>query len=202
MNDKLHELTDKLYNEGLQKGLVESDELISKAKIKAAQIVADAETKATQIIEDAQKQASEERTNVETEIKLASRQVISEVKQTVENLILGKAVDSLVKDQFNNQDFVKKMILMMVERYASKENLTITVPQDQHQVLDQFIQTQIIKELSRSIEVLPDNKLKSGFKIQATNDSYYIRFSDEDFSNLFKSHLRPKVTNFLFETKD
>ena len=48
MQDKLQELTDRLYNEGLSKGRQEADALIAKAKAEAREIVdkANAEAKA------------------------------------------------------------------------------------------------------------------------------------------------------------
>ena len=41
-NTKLQELTDKLYQEGLEKGRAEADSLVSEAKSQAEKIVADA----------------------------------------------------------------------------------------------------------------------------------------------------------------
>ena len=40
MQNKLQELTDKLYNEGLSKGKQEGEELLAKAKVQAEEIVA------------------------------------------------------------------------------------------------------------------------------------------------------------------
>lgn len=42
MQNKLQELTDKLYNEGLSKGREEGEALLAKAKSQAADIVAEA----------------------------------------------------------------------------------------------------------------------------------------------------------------
>ena len=45
-NTKLQELTDKLYQEGLEKGRAEADSLVSEAKSQAEKIVADARAEA------------------------------------------------------------------------------------------------------------------------------------------------------------
>ena len=42
-NSKLQELTDRLFQEGLEKGRAEADNLVAEAKSKAQQIVAEAE---------------------------------------------------------------------------------------------------------------------------------------------------------------
>ena len=41
-NNKLQELTQKLYNEGLEKGRSEADRLVAEAKAEAAKILAEA----------------------------------------------------------------------------------------------------------------------------------------------------------------
>ena len=40
MQNKLQELTDKLYNEGLSKGRQEGEELLAKAKVQADEMIA------------------------------------------------------------------------------------------------------------------------------------------------------------------
>ena len=49
MENKLQELTDKLYNEGLSKGKTEGEAFLAKAREEAASIVAAAEKEAADI---------------------------------------------------------------------------------------------------------------------------------------------------------
>ena len=46
MQNKLQELTDKLYNEGLSKGKQEGEEILAKAKVQAEEIIAKAKAEA------------------------------------------------------------------------------------------------------------------------------------------------------------
>ena len=50
MNNRLQELTDKLYNEGLSKGKAEGEALLAQAKEKAAAIVEEARKEAEAIV--------------------------------------------------------------------------------------------------------------------------------------------------------
>ena len=54
MQNKLQELTDKLYNEGLSKGKQEGEELLAKAKAQVDDMLAKAQAEAAQIIAAAQ----------------------------------------------------------------------------------------------------------------------------------------------------
>ncbi|MBO5276132.1 MAG: hypothetical protein J6A86_03290, partial [Alistipes sp.] len=59
MGNKLQELTDKLYQEGLEKGRVEADNLVAEAKSKAQKIVAEAEARAAEIVAAAEDKAAD-----------------------------------------------------------------------------------------------------------------------------------------------
>ena len=50
MENKLQELTDKLYNEGLAKGKKDADNLLSQAKEQAEEIMARAKAQAESIV--------------------------------------------------------------------------------------------------------------------------------------------------------
>ena len=69
MQNKLQELTDKLYNEGLSKGKQEGEELVAKARKEAEQIVAKAKEQAEQIVAQAEQKAAELGTKTERDIK-------------------------------------------------------------------------------------------------------------------------------------
>ena len=81
MQNKLQELTDKLYNEGLQKGKQEAEQLKANAKNEAAQIIAQAKEQAQEIISKAQADAAELKSKTENDVKMASQQAFSAVKQ-------------------------------------------------------------------------------------------------------------------------
>ena len=59
MQNKLQELTDKLYNEGLAKGKQEGEEILAKAKVQAEEIVAKAKAEAAAIVSAANKEAED-----------------------------------------------------------------------------------------------------------------------------------------------
>ena len=80
MQNKLQELTDKLYNEGLSKGKKEAEDLKAAAVKESDRIIADARKEAEKIVADARKEAEELRTRVENDIRMASSQTISSVR--------------------------------------------------------------------------------------------------------------------------
>jgi V/A-type H+-transporting ATPase subunit E len=199
--NKLQELTEKLYNEGLSKGQQEAEAILNQAKAEAEKILSEAGSRAKDIEIAAKKQAAEIKANADAEIKLAGRQIISEVKQSVENLILTKAISPDIKRAFDDAAFVKTLLKTATERFnphsEGRLDLFMIVPEGQKNAVSEYLTSQVSSVLS-SMEIGEDSRIKSGFKIGSKNEGYYISFTDEDFDNLFKTYLRPKVSELLF----
>ena len=73
MDNKLQELTDKLYKEGLSKGKEEGEAILAKAQSKAAEIVEAAQKKAEEIIKKAENDAKDYQVKVEGDVKMAGK---------------------------------------------------------------------------------------------------------------------------------
>ena len=97
MENKLQELTQKLYNEGVEKANEEADKIIKEAKAEADKIKKNAEKKAKGIIEEAEQKSEEIKKNVHAELELASKQTVRKVKQQITDLITSKVIDEPVK---------------------------------------------------------------------------------------------------------
>jgi V/A-type H+-transporting ATPase subunit E len=199
--NKLQELTEKLYHEGLSKGQQEAETILTQAKNEAEKILSEAKNKAKEIEIAAKKQAAEIKANAEAELKLAGRQIIGEVRQSVENLILTKAVSSDVEHAFDEVSFVRELITTATERFnpdrSGNDSLFMIVPAGQKNAISEYLASKVASSLS-SITVSEDSRMTNGFKIGSKDEGYYISFTDEDFDNLFKAHLRPKVSELLF----
>ena len=96
-NTKLQQLTDKLYQEGLEKGRLEADRLVAEAKEKAAAILAEAKAEAEQIVKKAEDKAADTEKNSMTEISLAGRQAVAKIKSELAEAVIMKSTGAAVK---------------------------------------------------------------------------------------------------------
>ena len=105
MSNKLQELTDKLYQEGLSKGKQEGDRYLEEAREKAAKIVSEAEAEAEAIVAGARKQAEDLRSKAEADVRMASQQCLQATRKDIENVLIGKlsASDQPEKFKRNNK---------------------------------------------------------------------------------------------------
>ena len=199
-NNKLQELTQKLYNEGLEKGRAEADNLVAEAKSKAQKIVAEAEARAAQIVADAEDKAADVEKNAMTEISLAGKQAVAKIKSEIETLIVEKATAEGVKKANLDATFIKDMLLAIAQNWnnGAKADLSALLPEAKKAELDKAMSVAVKSLLSEGIEVGYSAEVKSGFKVGEKNGGYYISFSDESFSALLNDYLREKVAQLIF----
>ena len=101
--NKLQELTEQLYNQGLAKGQAEGERILEEAKAKAEAILNDARQSAEKIISDASKQASDIAAKSASDIKMASFQAIEATKNDILRAISAKVVEMPVEGVLSNE---------------------------------------------------------------------------------------------------
>ena len=201
MSNKLQELTDKLFQEGLEKGRAEADNLVAEAKIKAQKIVAEAEARAAEIVAAAEDKAADVEKNAMTEISLAGKQAVAKIKAEIENLIVAKSAGEGVKSANLDAAFIKDMLLAVAKGWnnGAKVELSALLPEAKKTELGKGIEDATKALLAEGIEVGYSADVKSGFKVGEKGGSYYISFSDESFEALLSGYLRDKVAELLFK---
>lgn len=202
MQNKLQELTDKLYNEGLSKGKQDADNLLANTRDEVKKMLDNAKEEANQLIGKAHKEAEDVKKNTDAEIRLAGRQMVEQAKQLIEETLLTKAIVEPTKASFNDVDFIKELIKLAVGRFSpdsdSNTTLSLLLPEDKKQQLSDFAADKIQRLLKEGVEVQYGKSLKDGFRIRVKDKGYYISFTGSDFENLFKEYLRPSVQRLLF----
>lgn len=206
MTDKVQELTEKIYNEGIGKAKADAEKIISEAKKEAARIIQDAKNKSEELLTQAGKETAEMKKNSNAELQLAARQFVSHVKQQITNAVTAAQVEESVREAFNDADFLKSMIIAMVKNWNNQNHeqpeLCLLLAENEEKKLSGFFESKAFSELNKGIEIKWDDKLKNGFKIGPKDGSYILQFSDSDFENYFKKYFKERTRNLLFVKKE
>ena len=200
MQNKLQELTDRLYNEGLSKGKQEGEEILAKAKVQAEEIIAKANTEAEAILSAAKKEAEELKTKVQSDLKMAAGQSIAATKKDIETLIVTKMTESEVKDALTSAAFVKEVILAVAKGFNTEEpvDLELVLPEALKKDLEGFVANEMAKAVKGSVEASFSKKIAGGFTIGPKNGGYFVSFTGETFNALISEYLRPATKKLLF----
>ena len=200
MQNKLQELTDKLYNEGLSKGKQEGEEILAKAKVQADEIVAKAKAEAAAIVAAAKKEAEDLKIKVDGDLKMAAGQSVAATKKDIETLIVTKMTEAEVKKALTSADFVKEVILAVAKGFNINEavDLEVVLPESMKSELEPFVTNELNKTLKGGVEASFSKKVAGGFTIGPKDGGYFISFTDETFNALISEYLRPATKKILF----
>ena len=201
MTSKIQQLTETIYNEGVQKAKEEAEAILKEARENAAAIEKEAQKEAEKKVADAEDKAQELKKQVDSEIKMTLNQAVSAMKQEITSLITMKVIQPPVKELFSDKDFLQKLISTVVKGWMEKESFDVKVilPEQNREQLETYFKNNLADELNNGLKVSFAQNMKSGFKIGPADESYLISFTDEDFANFLKGYLRPKTSQLLFE---
>lgn len=197
MQNKLQELTEQLYNEGLAKGREEGDRYLEEAKARAARMVEEAGSKAAEIIAQAEKQAADLKSKAEADIRMASAQALQATRKDIENVIVTKASAQAATA---DPEFLKEIIRTVAEGFGKSEggDIALVLPESLQAKLEPWVKAELAKELASPVEVSFSKKFSGGFTIGPRDGSYYVSFSDKTFNELIAEYLRPVTRKLLF----
>lgn len=200
MSNKLQELTDKLYNEGLSKGKEEGELLLSKAKQQAEELVQNAKQEAANIIAQAEKAAADIKTKAESDIKTASEQSLQATRSDIENLLVKTTIEPKINSALGDVDFLKEIIKTVAEKFSSEEavDVNLVLPATLQAELEPWISGELAKLLQNPVSAEFSKKISGGFTIGPKNGAWFVSLSEESFCELIAEYLRPITRKILF----
>lgn len=198
--DKLQELTQKLYEEGLAKGKQDGEALLQKAQSEAEGIVKQAQEEAEAILAKARKDAEDFKVKVEGDVKMAAQQAVQATRTDIENLVVSKVVDGTVDKALANEDYIKGIITAVAQKFSADEpaDLSLVLPENLKKSLEPFVKNELGKLLGKGIDASFSKKVAGGFKIGPKDGGYFVSLTDETFKDLIGSYLRPATKKLLF----
>jgi V/A-type H+-transporting ATPase subunit E len=205
MNDKLQELTNKIYQEGISRGKDEAEKIREEAEKKADEIINNAKKEAEKIREEALKKAEEDKKNMMAELKLAARQAVNSLKQEISELIQSGAIKEVSAPAFKDQEFINEVIITMVRNWSPETgtlDLTTVLPREKQKEIDQYFNNKAKELLDKGLNLKYSDELREGFEIGPKDGSYTISFKESDFEAFIKEYLRPRMINLLFKKDD
>ncbi|GAE23651.1 V-type ATP synthase subunit E [Bacteroides pyogenes JCM 10003] len=189
-------MTDKLYQEGVERGNEEAQRLIENAREEAKKIVEDAEKKAESMILSSRKAANELAENTKSELKLFAGQAVNALKSEIATMLTDKLVADSVKEFTQGKDYLNAFIVALASKWSVDEPIVISTKDAES--LKQYFATHAKELLNKGVTIDQVNGIKTLFTISPADGSYKINFGEEEFMNYFKAFLRPQLVEMLF----
>lgn len=199
-NNKLQELTEQLYSEGLSKGRIEGEKVLADARAEADKIISEARSQAEKIILDAQKNAEDTFTKALSDVKMAAGQVLSSTKAAITGAIENKGAISDIDAALGDKNFIKEIIRSVAERFSTENDgdMSVILPESLKGEVEDYVKSEVASTVGKGIDVAIGKKIKGGFSIGPGNGGYFVSMSDETFKELICEYLRPATRKILF----
>jgi len=198
MADQLQEMLNKIYEEGVNKAKEEAGKILDSANKEAEQTKTDAKLEAEKIVKEAQRKAADLEKKINSDLKMASQQAISALKNKIVNTLINKSIDKPSADSLQDTAFLKQVIIEVLGKWSPNSSMNLTVPENKRKELESFFSSSAKEIFSGELNIEYSPELKLGISIAPVDGTYKISFTDEDFANFFKSYLRPKAVEILF----
>lgn len=196
MENKIQELTDKIYREGVEKGNEEAQKLIAKAQEEAKRIIEDAHKEADSIVATAHKSADELAENTKSELKLFAGQAVNALKSEIATLVTDNIVNADVKAFAANKDYLNAFIVALASKWSVNEPIVISTADAED--LTKYFAAKAKDLLDKGVKIEQVNGIKTLFSVSPADGSYKVNFGEEEFMNYFKEFLRPQLVEMLF----
>lgn len=196
MENKIQELTDKIYREGVEKGNAEAQKLIANAQDEAKKIVEDARKEAEAIVAASRKSADELAENTKSELKLFAGQAVNALKSEIATLVTDKIVTADVKAFAADKNYLNAFIVALASKWSVNEPIVIST--DDAEELKNYFAAQAKDLLDKGVSIEQVNGNKTLFSVSPADGSYKVNFGEEEFMNYFKEFLRPQLVEMLF----
>ena len=182
MENKLDILTQKLYNEGVDKARQEAENIINQAKQEAEKIIADAKAKVAQMNADAETEVSNLKKKAESEMTLSARQAITKIG-------------------FEEKAFIQELLMTIVKKWdvaGGNLNMEILLSENEKATFESFVAAKYKDLLDKGLDVKVGN-LEEGFVIQPKDGGFQIAFSEKLFEAFFNQYMKGFTKKLLFE---
>jgi len=194
--EKIQELTEKIYREGVEKGQAEADRIIGEAKQTAEQIIAEAREQAKAIEAQAQKKAGELEANTKSELKLYTSQALNALKSEIVNVLTDKVSKEAAASLAADKNFLGQFAVMLAGKWA--DNGAVVLSSSEAESLKSYFAAQAKELLDKGVTINKVNGKETMLSISPADGSYKVNFGKEEFEAYFKNFLRPQLVEMLF----
>ncbi len=204
MNDKLQELTDRLYKDGVEKARNEAESILADAGLRKEEIIRNAQRDAAAILDKGHKDSEELRSRTESELAMAARQAEGALKQRIVNILSDNVLGSGVQSALDNESLLNDLIVSTMNAWAedgSIPDIALVLSDTKKDKFFDVLKSSLKKQIDEGLKIDFTGRMKSGFLIESNDGSYAMSFTDKDFEEFFRSFINEISRAALFGEK-
>ena len=195
MDNKIQEITDKIYQEGVEKGQAEAQRIIELAEAERETLLKRAHQEAEKIVADAKKSSEELHRNTQSELQLYAGRALEALKSEIASLITDSIVNSALIETVDNA-WLQDLMVRLSTEWVGKEHVVIQTSDSD--ALIQYFANRAKDSLSGEVQIEHANGKPATFAIMPSDRGYKVQFGEAEFASYFKDFIRPQLVKLLF----
>lgn len=195
--EKIQELTQRIYQEGVEQAQVQAQKMISDAEKQAQQIVAQAQQRAEELVAEAKRTAAESKERAEKEMRMAAQQALGAIRAELTETFAGRLARQAASDALAQPKFAERFLLEAAKNWTGGAMPVISGQQADE--LKAYFEANARRLLDSGLKFEQVSGHKALFSISPADGAYRIDFGAEEFERFFREWLRPQMAQILFE---
>lgn len=195
MDDKIKQLTDKVYTEGVERARTEGERIIAEAQERAASIVREAEARATELRQSAEQSNIRHREQTESELKLYAQRLVESTRASIEDSLTGTITTDAVRALQLDGDLLRQLVLKIVGGFSVERGVVIET--SEAEALQAHLSSAAKGLLEAGLEIKSVAGVPTHYVVRPKDGAYKVEIKPETFVELFKSVLRPTLASLL-----
>lgn len=195
MDDKIKQLTDKVYTEGVERARTEGERIIAEAQERAASIVREAEARATELRQSAEQSNIRHREQTESELKLYAQRLVESTRASIEDSLTGTIATDAVRALQLDGDLLRQLVLKIVGGFSVERGVVIET--SEAEALQAHLSSAAKGLLEAGLEIKSVAGVPTHYVVRPKDGAYKVEIKPETFVELFKSVLRPTLASLL-----
>lgn len=202
MDNKIQELAEKIYRDGVEKANGEADEILKQAEAKKQEILRAAQSEADGIIAAAKKNAEDSLSRSEGEIKLSVSNAMEALYTEITDAVNGKAVADGIDAAFASPEVLYRTVSGMVEKLFAQGSNGVEISTPDAKALESYFRTHAAGLLDKGLKIKEVAGKPATFDIAPKEAGYKVQVSKEAFAEYFKDFMRPRLRKILFGERE
>ncbi len=202
MDNKIQELAEKIYQDGISKANEEAEQIAEKARSHSDDMIAEARAEAEKIISNAKAEAAQLRKQSETDVKNMTLNAEDLLQAKVTEMINSAAVNKAVDEVFRDPQTLYKVVLEMSRQMFASDTQGVTISTSDAHALEEYFRNEAKDVLDKGVKIREVAGKPAMFDIAPDGADYKINVSKEAFAEYFKEFMRPRMRSILFGDKE
>lgn len=198
MDNKIQELAEKIYRDGVEKAQSEAEDILKQAEAKRQEILRSAQAEADAIVARAQKSADDSLQKSESEIKLSVSNAMEALQTEITDSVNGSAVAQGVGAALADPNILYQIVVKMTEQLFAGGSNGVEISTSDAQALEDYFRAHASQILDKGLQIRKVAGKPATFDVASKEGGYKVQVSQEAFAEYFKEFLRPRLRKIIF----